>query len=77
MSGRIQTRGQILAAAVSQAGGLRYDIEQCLQPWLMQCARFAFSNRQNLLCGCYSDDNMNLLELKTLVSNLESAAPWN
>jgi hypothetical protein len=33
---------QVLATFVSQAGGLRYNIEQCLQPWLMQNARFAF-----------------------------------
>ena len=43
---------QVLATFASQTGGLRYHLEQQLIPWLMQHARFAFSNRQTLLCGC-------------------------
>ena len=51
-------------------------IEQCLQPWLRNHARFAFSNRQTLLCGCY-DDSMDMLTLQTLYASVESLAPWS
>jgi hypothetical protein len=67
---------QVLAAFVTEAGGLRYHFEQQVLPWLTQHARFAFSNRQALLCGSYSDD-MDMLSLQTLVASLESIAPWN
>jgi hypothetical protein len=66
---------QILAAFVTEVGGLRYHLEQQVLPWLTQYARFAFSNRQNF-CGCYSDD-MDMLTLQTLVASLENIAPWN
>jgi hypothetical protein len=46
-------------------GGLRSHLEQQLIRWLMQHARFAFSNRQSLLLGSYGDD-MDLLTLQTL-----------
>jgi hypothetical protein len=67
---------QVLAAFVSQSGGLRFHLEGQVIPWLMQHARFAFSSRQNLLLGCYSDD-MDLLTLQTLFASLETIAPWN
>jgi hypothetical protein len=67
---------QILAAFVTESGGLRYHVEQQVIPWLTQHARFAFSNRQALLCGCYSDD-MDMLTLQTLVASLEKIAAWN
>jgi hypothetical protein len=67
---------QILAAFVTEAGGLRYHFEQQVIPWLRTYARFVFSNRQNLLCGCY-DDSMGMLTIQTLVASLENIAPWN
>ena len=67
---------ELLAAFVTEAGGLRYHFEQQVLAWLTQYVRFAFSNRRALLCGCYSDD-MDLLTLQTLVANLENTAPWN
>jgi hypothetical protein len=54
---------QVLAAFVTEVGGLRSHLEQQVIPWLRNHARFAFSNRQNL-CGCYSDDSMDLLTLR-------------
>ena len=68
---------QVLASFVTEAGGLRYHVEQQVTPWLRNHARFVFSNRQNL-CGCY-DDNMDLLQLQTLYASLEDIlkADWN
>jgi hypothetical protein len=65
---------QILAAFVTEAGGLRYHVEQLIILWLTQHARFAFSNRQALLCGCY-DDSMDMLTVQTLVASLENILP--
>lgn len=69
----VQGGVQILAVFVTEAGGLRYHFEQQALPWLTQHARFAFSNRQALLCGTYSDD-MDMLTLQTLVASLEYRA---
>jgi hypothetical protein len=67
---------QVLAALVSETGGLRHHVEGLLIPWLTQHARFAFSSWQRLLLGSY-DDNMDLLTVQTLHASLETIAPWN
>jgi hypothetical protein len=66
---------QILAAFVTEAGGLRYHLSSRLSRGFATMARFAFSNRQNL-CGCY-DDSMDMLTLQTLVASLENIASWS
>ena len=68
---------QILAAFVSEMGGLRYHLQQQVARWLHRHAQWALRYRNNL-CGCYSDDGMTLLELQTIYAGLEEIlkADW-
>ena len=65
---------QILAAFVTEIGGLRYHLQKQVAPWLSKYASWALHSRRDLL-GCYSDDNMTLLELQTLYASLEDIMP--